>query len=575
MKYCQNCRQELEDSASVCPNCGVTAESAPTEKAEAAQPEAAPFPSAFSSIPKKKRRKTGIAVLCAAIAVILIAAAALSFTVFRDDIELAVKGKNEYAASSISKLLAASPSAPSSSAPQTGESKTSLSFAISDYEKLLQTLSAEEREQAEAVIALLNTLRGECSAKIDAAGSSSYLQILSNSDVLIAVCTQISGSEMLMNFPGIFERGLVTKSETASVPSANELSKLIPDTKLLKQTADKLTEKLIECIKKDAQVDIANAAVNGDSVSFTGRKITVTFTPQVLGQLVVSMLEMLRSDDAFNEELLRLYNILFEISGKKISIVTADMLDRAYNEAILAISGTDYSALPALEHRSVSLSLSLYQDSMGCNRAYTATLSANDGSQLTLQSITQGSKTETILAMESLFRIKYTTEEKSASEAVSALTVSAGGKSLSFSLEQTEQKAQKWNDCDIQTGKNVLTIEGLDRLIPDNDGSVKIPARITVETAVSLEGETLNMTGSLRLPDIITISVNASSENNAGSIPEINRENAFVPDENTTAEQYAEYQQALASAMQEHITKLLQSNEPLARLILLLSSAVM
>ena len=83
------------------------------------------------------------------------------------------------------------------------------------------------------------------------------------------------------------------------------------------------------------------------------------------------------------------------------------------------------------------------------------------------------------------------------------------------------------------------------------------------------------MTGSLRLPDIITISVNASSENNAGSIPEINRENAFVPDENTTAEQYAEYQQALASAMQEHITKLLQSNEPLARLILLLSSAVM
>ena len=132
MKYCQNCQQELEDSASVCPNCGVTAEPAPAEKAEAAQPKAAPFPSAFSSIPKKKRRKTGIAVLCAAIAVVLIAAAALSFTVFRDDIELAVKGKNEYAASSISKLLAASPSAPSSSAPQTGESKTSLSFAISD-----------------------------------------------------------------------------------------------------------------------------------------------------------------------------------------------------------------------------------------------------------------------------------------------------------------------------------------------------------------------------------------------------------------------------------------------------------
>lgn len=570
MKYCQNCRQELEDSASVCPNCGVTAESAPTEKAEAAQPEAAPFPSAFSSIPKKKRRKTGIAVLCAAIAVVLIAAAALSFTVFRDDIELAVKGKNEYAASSISKLLAASPSAPSSSAPQTGESKTSLSFAISDYEKLLQTLSAEEREQAEAVIALLNTLRGECSAKIDAAGSSSYLQILSNSDVLIAVCTQISGSEMLMNFPGIFERGLVTKSETASVPSANELSKLIPDTKLLKQTADKLTEKLIECIKKDAQVDIANAAVNGDSVSFTGRKITVTFTPQVLGQLVVSMLEMLRSDDAFNEELLNCYNAAASLSKGQLDMLTAEMLSRTYDEIISEINNTDYSGISADDR----LTLSLYQDSMGRNCAYTLTLSA-DGSQLTLQSITQGSKTETVLSMESLFRIKYTTEEKSASEAVSALTVSAGGKSLSFSFEQTEQKAQKWNGCDIQTGKNVLTIEGLDRLIPDNDGSVKIPARITVETAVSLEGETLNMTGSLRLPDIITISVNASSENNAGSIPEINRENAFVPDENTTAEQYAEYQQALASAMQEHITKLLQSNEPLARLILLLSSAVM
>lgn len=119
---------------------------------------------------------------------------------------------------------------------------------------------------------------------------------------------------MLMNFPGIFERGLVTKSETSSVPSANELSKLIPDTKLLKQTADKLTEKLIECIKKDAQVDIANAAVNGDSVSFTGRKITVTFTPQVLGQLVVSMLEMLRSDDAFNEELLNCYNAAASLS---------------------------------------------------------------------------------------------------------------------------------------------------------------------------------------------------------------------------------------------------------------------
>lgn len=562
MKHCQNCRQELEDNASVCPNCGVTA--------EAAQPETVPSPSAFNGIPKKKRRKTGIAVLCAVIAVVLIAAAALSFTVFRDDIELAVKGKNEYAASSVSKLLAASASVPSSSEPQTYESKTSLSFNISDYEKLLQTLSAEEREQAEAVIALLNTLRGECSAKVDGADSSSYIRILSNSDVLMAVCTKLSGSEMLMNFPGIFERGILTKLETSSASSAEELSKLLPNTKILEQTADKLTEKLIECIKKEAQVDIANAAVNGDSVSFTGRKITVTFTPQVLGQLTVSMLEMLRSDDAFNEELLNCYNAAASLSQGQLDMLTAEILSQAYDEVISKINSADYSDISADDR----LTLSLYQDSMGRNCAYTLTLSA-DGSQLMLQSITQGSKTETILSMESLFRIKYTTEKKSASEAVSALTISAGGKSLSLSLEQTEQKTQKWNGCDIQTGKNVLTIEGLDRLISDNDGLVKIPARITAETAVSLEGETLKMAGSLRIPDIITVSVNASSEKNAGTIPEINRENAFVPDENTTAEQYAEYQQALASAMQEHITKLLQSNEPLAQLILLLSSAVM
>ena len=572
MKYCQNCRQELDDNASVCPNCGVTAESAPAEKAEtaAAQPENAPIPSAFDDVPKKKRRKTGIAILCAVIAVVLVAAAALSFTVFRDDIELATKGKNEYAANSVSKLLSSSSSAPSSSIPQTGESKTSLSFSISEYEKLLQTLSAEEREQAEAVIALLNMLRGECSAKIDPTGSSSYLRILSDSDVLMAVCTRLSGNEMLINFPGIFERGILTKLDASSTSSAGDLAKLLPDTKILEQTADRLTEKLIECIKKDAQVDIANAAVNGDNVSFTGRKITVTFTPQLFGRLAVSMLETLRSDTAFNEEFLNCYNAAAALSGGSLDALTADTLDQAYSDAISEINNADYSDI----NTSDRLTLSLYQDSMGRNCAYMLVLSA-DGTQLTLQSIIQDNKTETILSMESLFRIKYMTEKKSASETVSALTISAGGKSLNLSLEQTEQKTQKWNGCDLQTGKNVLTIEGLDRMIPNDDSLVKIPARITVETNISIEDETLKMAGSLRLPDIITISVNTSSEKKAESIPEIDRENAFVLGENMTAEQYAEFQEAFGTAMQEHITKLFQSNEPLARLILLLSSAIM